>query len=122
MFLRSLIFEVYDSLESVEHMEETLKWGEPSYLSEHGSTIRIDWKKAKPTQYAMYFNCKSALVPTFKEVYGSTFNYEGSRAIIFDSSQDVPVKELKHCIQLALTYHLVKHLPLLVHKVRGQFY
>ncbi len=28
LFLRSLIFEVYDSLESVEHMEETLKWGE----------------------------------------------------------------------------------------------
>ena len=35
------------------------------------------------------------------------------RAIVFGETDEFPVDELKHCISLALTYHRVKHLPLL---------
>ncbi len=69
-FLRDLIIETAKENESVQEIEETLKWGEPSYLVKKGSTIRIDWKPKKPNQYAMYFKCTSKLVRTFKEVYG----------------------------------------------------
>jgi len=55
--LRRLIIEAADEAEAIEHIEETLKWGEPSYLAKNGSTIRIDWKKDKPDQYAIYFKC-----------------------------------------------------------------
>ena len=61
----------------------------------------------------MYFKCTSKLVSTFKEVYGDKFSYEKNRTIVFKLDDDVPEKELKHCISLALTYHLVKNLPLL---------
>jgi hypothetical protein len=54
-----------------------------------GSTIRIDWKKAKPKQCAMYFNCQ----------------YEGNRAIIFDEDDAIPAQAFKLCIAASLTYH-----------------
>ena len=109
--LRELIIEAATEIEGINEMEETLKWGEPSYLVKKGSTIRIDWKPKMPTQYAMYFKCTSKLVPTFREVYGAIFKYENNRAIWFDLDEKIPVKELKDCIALALTYHTVKHLP-----------
>ena len=111
--LRSLIVETASENESVEQLEETLKWGEPSYLAKKGSTIRIDWKPKTPNQYAMYFKCTSKLVSTFREVYGTTFTYENNRAIVFSLGQEVPKVELKTCIGAALNYHSIKHLPLL---------
>ena len=109
--LRKLIMDTANKLESVDSLEETLKWGEPSYLTKHGSTIRMDWKEKAPEQYAMYFKCTSKLVGTFKEVFGDTFNYEKERAIIFALDEKIPKKELSKCIQTALQYHKVKNEP-----------
>ncbi len=100
-------------MEEIEVLEETLKWGEPSFLVRRGSTIRIDWKAEKPNQYGIYFKCTSKLVPTFKVIYNSQFKYEGNRAIIFQMNDEIPEAELKKCISAALTYHKVKDLPML---------
>jgi len=113
LFLRQLILDTAAELDAVGAVEETLKWGEPSYKTKSGSTIRIDWKESNPKQYAMYFHCKTKLVDTFKERYGDLFKYEGNRAIVFGMSDEMPVSELKHCISLSLTYHRIKHLPML---------
>jgi len=111
--LRKLIIQVANDLNDITHLEETLKWGEPSYISKQGSTIRIDWKKKNPNQYAMYFNCSSRLIATFRMVFNKTFQYEGNRAIIFDLDKPLPEIELKKCIEAALMYHKIKKLPLL---------
>ena len=113
MFLRHLILETASETEGVNKLKETLKWYEPSYLTKNGSTIRINWKKSKPNHYAMYFNCKTKLVATFKELYRSKFKFEGNRAIVFEEGEEIPIEELKHCISLSLTYHSKKHLPML---------
>jgi hemoglobin-like flavoprotein len=113
MALRQLVLETATEIESVNSLEETLKWGEPSYLTVGGSTIRMDWKESKPEQYAMYFHCKTKLVDTFKELYNDKFNFEGNRAIVFFENDEIPISELKHCILLSLTYHSRKNLPLL---------
>ena len=113
MRLRALILETAKEIDSVESIEETLKWGEPSYLVKKGSTIRIDWKEKKPNQYAMYFKCTSKLVETFKIVYKDSFEFEDNRAIIFQLNDNIPEIELKKCIAVGLTYHKVKHLTLL---------
>lgn len=110
--LRKLIHEVAKEI-GLTDLEETLKWGEPSYLTKHGSTLRIDWKAKTPDQYAMYFKCTSKLVPSFQLAYGDLFNYETTRAIVFKLDDEIPETELKQCIKAALTYHKVKHLPLL---------
>lgn len=113
MFLRQLILDTAAETEGVHTLDETLKWGEPSYLTKGGSTIRIDWKKSRPDQYAMYFHCKTKLVDTFKELYSDQFNFDGNRAILFDLHEEIPVEALKHCISLSLTYHHRKNLPML---------
>ena len=110
-YLRHLIMEVATESETISEIEETLKWGEPSYLVKKGSTVRIDWKAKTPNQYAMYFKCTSKLVETFKAYYGDVFKYENNRALLFDLSDKIPEKELKTCIGLALNYHSIKHLP-----------
>ena len=113
LILRELIIKTANEIEEITDLEETLRWGEPSYLVKKGSTIRIDWKSKTPNQYAMYFKCTSKLVPTFIEVYGDIFRYENNRAILFNISEKIPEKELKECIEMALTYHSIKNKPLL---------
>jgi len=110
--LRGLILNVAKQ-EGISDITETLKWGEPSYISTIGSTIRFDWKAKYPDRYYLYFNCKTSLIETFREVYGNTFSYEGNRAIVFNTSQILPLKELSHCISMSLRYKKIKHLDLL---------
>ena len=112
LVIRQAIIDVANET-SDDELEEVLKWGEPSYIVKHGSTVRFDWKAASPNQYRIYFNCKTSLVETFKELYGNTFTYEGNRAMVFSTSDIIPMTQLKHCLSLALRYHSIKHLPLL---------
>ena len=109
-YLRELVIETAEETEDVSKLEETLKWGEPSFVTRNGSTLRMDWKEKTPHQYAMYFQCTSRLVETFRMVFEHKFQYEGNRAIVFQINQKIPVWELKECIKAALTYHRVKHL------------
>ncbi|PHI18342.1 hypothetical protein CEQ90_18365 [Lewinellaceae bacterium SD302] len=111
--LRRLVLAVAADIPDLGTLEETLKWGEPSYLAKKGSTIRIDWKAKTPDQYAMYFKCTSKLVATFREVFGDLFNYENNRAIVFELNEEVPERELMDCIRCALTYHRIKNIPAL---------
>ena len=111
--LRELVLETASEIEGIEVLEETLKWGEPSYLTKHGSTLRMDWKAKKPEQYALYFKCTSQLVPTFRTLFDNRFTYEGNRAIVFKVNENVPEKEIRECIRMTLNYHKIKHLPLL---------
>jgi len=111
--LRNLIIEVANEIEEITSLDETLKWGEPSFLVKKGSTIRIDWKETKPDQYAIYFKCTSKLVPAFKMIFNDLFKYEGNRAIIFHMNDTIPEPEVKKCITAALTYHREKQLPTL---------
>ena len=106
--LRAMVFEVAASTPGVGELQETLKWNEPAYLtarSRSGSTIRIAPKKSGATQYAMYFNCQTRLVDTFRTMFPTEFSYEGNRAIVFDADQAVPEDALRFCIAMALTYH-----------------
>lgn len=108
--LRELILETARETDGITSIEETLKWGEPSYLTKNGSTIRIDWKSKTPDRYAMYFKCTSRLVEVFKMVFDKRFNFEGKRAIVFQINGKIHIEDLKSCIKAALTYHKVKHL------------
>ena len=113
LYIRQLIYETAASIEDVGELEETLKWGEPSYLtskSKSGSTIRIAWKESNKEQYSIFFKCTANLVPAFKEKFPQKFKFGENRSIDFNLDDDVPVKELKQCIALALTYHRNKKL------------
>ena len=108
--LRRLILDTAQATDGVGAIEEALRWGQPSYLTTEtgsGSTIRIDQVKSVPGRYAIYFHCQTDLVASFRELYPA-LSYGGNRSILLDASQPVPDAELRHCIALALTYHLEK--------------
>jgi uncharacterized protein DUF1801 len=108
--LRKLIFDTAKATKGVGRIEEALKWGQPSYLTAEtgsGSTIRIDRVKSADDQVAVFFHCQTNLVETFRELYPE-LSYSGNRAILLDATGKLPEAELRHCVALALTYHLRK--------------
>ena len=67
LFLRQLIFDVASRTDGVGELKETLKWGQPSYLTtqtKSGSLVRIDQIKSQTGKYAMYFHCQTTLIDT----------------------------------------------------------
>jgi len=109
--LRRLIFDTARTTKGVGALQETLKWGQPSYLTtetKSGSTIRIDQVKSTPHQYAVYFHCQTDLVATFRKLYPTELRFGGNRSIVLNVEDDVPEPALRHCVALALTYHLNK--------------
>ena len=107
--LRRLIKETASATAGVGVLRETLKWGQPSYLTSNtksGSTIRIDRVKTGTCQYAMYVHCQTDLVATFRELYPTELTFGGNRSVIFNVDDDIPEPALRHCVALALTYHL----------------
>ncbi|MDC6170519.1 DUF1801 domain-containing protein [Paucibacter sp. XJ19-41] len=109
--LRELIFDTAARAEGVGELQETLKWGEPAYLTARprsGSTVRIDWKPRAPGQYAVYFNCQTGLVDQFRTLFPNDFRFEGSRALVLTLEQRIPEDSLALCIEASLRYHLGK--------------
>lgn len=111
--LRAYIIEVAQETDEIGELEETLKWGEPSYIAKRGSTIRLGWSSENETQVFLYFHCQTKLVDTFRQLYSEQLAFQGNRAVVLDPGFEQYSAAIKHCIQLGLTYHRVKHLPLL---------
>jgi hypothetical protein len=108
--LRRLILDTARTTKGVGRIDEALKWGQASYLTAEtgsGSTIRIDRVKTADNQVAVFFHCQTGLVDTFRELYPE-LSYSGNRAILLDADAKLPEAELRHCVALALTYHLRK--------------
>jgi hypothetical protein len=107
--LRTLVLNVAKSNPSIGPLEESLKWGEPSFTPMRkgvGSSVRI--APRKDGKMAMNFICHTGLIGRFRELYGQKLEFEGNRTIIIDSAKPFATEELRHCIGMALTYHLAK--------------
>ena len=107
--LRELILDTAADTPGVGRIEETLKWGEPAYVTvetKSGSTVRIDWKKTQPDRLALYFNCQTTLVETFRSWFPRDFAFEGKRALTFPLGSPAPRDALALCLSAAFTYHL----------------
>ncbi|MFK4510143.1 hypothetical protein IQ17_02985 [Bradyrhizobium daqingense] len=106
--VRDLIFATASAHDGVGRLSETLKWGEPAYLTEEtgsGSTIRLG--RLKDSDHAaILFNCKTTLVDTFRERFPEQFEYRQTRALLLPVAGKLPTRELSVCLSLALTYHL----------------
>jgi Domain of unknown function (DU1801) len=105
---RELIFETAAGMKSVGPLTETLKWGEPAYLTEateSGSTIRLGWFRSSERACAVLFNCRTTLVDDFRSQFPGVFAYEKNRAILLDAGEPLPKAPLSSCLGMALTYH-----------------
>lgn len=89
LYLRQLIFDVAKNTKGVGTLEETIRWGQPTYITSNpksGSLIRIDYIK-KSTKYGIYFHCQTTLVETFRSLYPNIFwlscDFRGKLTISF---------------------------------------
>lgn len=107
--LRELILTTAAETPEAGRIEETLKWGQPAYLTpetKSGSTIRLGLPKTGG--FAIYTHCQTSLISDFQALFPDEFTYEGNRAIHFESGTPLPLEPLRLLIKSALTYHLKK--------------
>ncbi|KJZ20628.1 DUF1801 domain-containing protein [Loktanella sp. S4079] len=105
--LRALIFETAAQMPQVGLLQETLKWGQPSYLPKQpktGTTLRLGIPKSGGC--AIYAHCATNVISSYAQAFPNTDQIEGNRAVIFDSSTDINPARLTLMIRHALTYHL----------------
>ena len=105
--LREMIFDVAARSEGVGKIHETLKWGQPAYLTtetKSGSTIRLGLPKQGGI--AIYTHCQTTLLSDFQTLFPDDFAYEGNRAIHFETGAELPLDRLALLVRNALTYHL----------------
>ncbi|MAN76518.1 DUF1801 domain-containing protein [Pelagibacterium flavum] len=106
--IRQMIFATASAIEGVGPLTETLKWGEPAYLTEKtrsGTTIRLGVSKLAPDRGAVFFNCRTNLVGNFRANFADSFSFEGNRALIVPASGRLEETPLALCLRAALTYH-----------------
>ncbi|MEP5170560.1 MAG: DUF1801 domain-containing protein [Shimia thalassica] len=107
MALREMIFETAIETPEAGTIEETLKWGQPSYLTpvtKSGSTVRLGVPKTGGL--AMYTHCQTTLISDFKTLFPVDFTFDGNRGVVFESGQTTFDDRLRLLIKSALTYHL----------------
>ena len=88
--LRRLILETAAETPEVGPLVETLKWGEPAYLPARarvGTTVRINALKGSADGYAMYVNCKTSLLESYRHLYPDTFGFAGQRAVLLSTQR-----------------------------------
>jgi len=106
--LRQTIFKIASATEPVGTLEETLKWGQISYLpseTKSGTTIRIDAVEEYPEMLAVYLHCQTSLIDNFREKYAEILEFEGNRCIRFNPHSKRSRKAIENCLKDALTYH-----------------
>ena len=104
--LREIVLDVADELHATGGIEETLKWGQPSYLprkSRIGTTVRIGTFDEQTV--ALYVNCQTMLVERYRSTFGDLLSYSKNRAVLFDVTAPLPEAEIRQCVRMALQYH-----------------
>lgn len=89
---------------------ETLKWGQPSYLTDQtkaGSTLRLGATK-KDKEPAIFVHCQSGLAEEIRDLYGHTLSVPDKRHIVLPDTIEDHTDALDHIIALILTYHARK--------------
>ena len=110
--VRALIFEVADGTPGVGPLTESLRWGQPAYLTEQsrsGTTVRLGWSERSPELYGVYVHCGTTLLHTFRTLVPDGLRFEGNRAILLEVREPVPREPLALCLEAALTYHRWKN-------------
>lgn len=106
---RSIIQRVAAADPAIGPLTETLKWGEPSFLTEMtgaGSTLRMAWKSTAPGELGLFVICRTDSLADLRDLYPDTFRYEGTRAAFLPLNVAVNDDAVAFLARIVLTYHL----------------
>lgn len=107
MVLRKLIFNEAAQDPRIGPLTETLKWGQPAYLTattKSGTTLRLGVPKTGGC--AIYAHCATTVISRYAQAFADLDNVEGNRAVHFATAQDIAPDRIALLIRHALTYHL----------------
>ena len=105
--VRAMIYAEAAALPQIGRLAETLKWGQPAYLTpdrKAATTIRLGAPKAGGA--AVFTHCQSSVMAEVQALAGPSVQFEGNRALLLEAGADLPEPALRHLIRRALTYHL----------------
>ena len=88
-------------------LTETLKWGEPSFLTEAtkaGTTVRLAWKPKKAEVLQVLVHCQTSLIDDWRGRFPD-LTFDGNRALLLPLDRALPEPDLRLCLRAALTYH-----------------
>lgn len=96
---RDLIFAEAARL-AISPIEETLKWGQPSYLPPRkcGTTLRFGLLSGRP---AIFVHCQTSIIEQARELFGGIADFKDNRALVLGGDP----RATTHVICAALTYH-----------------
>ncbi len=104
--LRDMVLEVASDDPRIGPLEESLKWGQLAYRPKRarvGTTVRMDARGDETV--ALFYHCQSNLGEQIDALYGNVLDMD-HRSISISVANPPDQKVLRHCIQMALTYHL----------------
>lgn len=104
--LREVLWEVVAAEPAIGVVEESLKWGQPSYrpaTAGTGTTVRID-RVSGSDDVAVFTPCSTSLVAEFRAAHGSIATYDGKRGVIVPAEGEIPLAALRDHMREALLY------------------
>lgn len=107
LILRDLIFETAGTLPEIGPLQETLKWGQPAYLTPKvraATTIRLGVPGA--ARFALFVHCRTRLIPEYQNLFPGLDRIEGTRAVLFERPDEIDRERHGWLIRSALTYHM----------------
>ncbi len=107
--LRQLVFEVAEATPGVGALEECLKWGQPTYVTPEtkaGSPLRLAC--SKEGKLGVFVHCATRIIPDFRSLFPEGFRFDGTRGVLFEPGEELPLDELRMLVASALTYHARK--------------
>lgn len=105
--LRSLIFEQAAADQRVGALAESLRWGQPAYLTSEtksGTTVRLGVPKT--ARFGLFVHCQTSLIRDHQDMFPNADRCEGNRAILFERRDEIDADRHGWLIARALTYHL----------------
>lgn len=84
-------------------LTESLKWGQPSFVVDGASPLRIGVPKSGG--FAIYAHCTTTLIKDYAAIVPDA-RIEGNRAVLFQSTDEARAQPLEHLIEAALRYHV----------------
>ncbi|MGJ5618676.1 hypothetical protein [Sulfitobacter sp. MF3-043] len=92
-------------------LDETLKWGQPSWRPmkpRTGSTLRIDWTPKFPNRLSLYVDCKTDLAARMQTLYPDLPENDGQRHLAVALDVPLPEHAIAHLAEMTFTYHRAK--------------
>jgi hypothetical protein len=104
LLLRTQIYLAADESQTAP-VAESLKWGQPSYLTSTGTPIRLGWKADRPDTCQALVHCQTDLISQWRMIFRDAFTYEGTRAVNIPVTEDISLLAFQKMAQMAHLYH-----------------